>query len=129
MPELEKIDHVHVYAPNRLEAERWYKEVLDFSRVNALEKWFIEGGPLTISNGGVHLALFQNKDKKSTTIAFSVDSENYLAWKKKLTFHGVLFVENDHELSWSIYFSDPYENPFEITSYCYDEIAKIQSEA
>lgn len=129
MPELEKIDHVHIYAPDRLEAEEWYEEVLGFSRVAKLEKWFKDGGPLTLSNGGVHLALFENNDKKSTTIAFSVDAANYKAWKEQLTRNKVSFVENDHELSWSIYFSDPYENPFEITSYSYDEIANNQPEA
>ena len=47
MPELEKIDHVHVYATDRLEAEKWYEEVLGFSRVRELERWFMDGGPLT----------------------------------------------------------------------------------
>ena len=123
MPELEKIDHVHVYATDRLEAEKWYEEVLGFSRVRELERWFMDGGPLTISNGGVHIALFENEDKRSTTIAFSVDAENYLAWRGQLTRHGVNYDESDHELSWSIYFFDPYGNPYEITSYSYDEIS------
>lgn len=124
MPKLEKIDHIHIYAPDRLSAEQWYKEVLGFNRVEPLERWFLEGGPLTIENGGVHIALFESDTLVNTTVAFSVDSTNYEEWKAQLGNHGVDFKESDHALSWSIYFSDPYGNPYEITSYEYEEIKK-----
>jgi catechol-2,3-dioxygenase len=28
----------------------------------------------------------------------------------------------DHQVSWSLYFSDPDGNPYEITSYTYDQL-------
>jgi catechol-2,3-dioxygenase len=126
MPTLEKIDHIHIYAPNRLVAEKWYQDVLGFTRVKSLESWFSDGGPLTISNGGGHLALFEHNNKNSTVIAFAVDETNYHLWKEQLTIKNIFFIEDDHDLSWSLYFSDPYGNPYEITSYCYDEITKTK---
>ncbi len=124
MPFLIKIDHVHIYVPNQLEAETWYKSVLDFKRVEALERWFINGGPLTIENGGVHIALFQGANNESTTIAFAVDLINYQLWKEVLVKNDIHFSESDHQLSWSIYFSDPYGNLYEITTYEYTDTSK-----
>ena len=124
MPILKAVDHIHVYVSDRLKAEKWYQQVLGFTRIKELEVWFDEGGPLTISNSGVHLALFNDTNKRGVTVAFSVDAENYQAWKTQLTHHNVDFKEYDHDLSWSFYFSDPYGNPYEITSFDYDEIAK-----
>ena len=125
MPVLSKIDHIHIYAPERLVAEQWYKKVLGFERIESLGSWFVEGGPLAIGNGGVHIALFESKELRNTTVAFAVDAdaENYHQWKIQLSEHGVEYRESDHELSWSIYFSDPYGNPYEITSYEYAEIS------
>lgn len=124
MPKLEKIDHIHIYVPDRLRAEKWYRDVLGFTRVESLERWFLEGGPLTLGNGGVHIALFESDTLVNTTVAFSVDALNYEAWKLQLDKHCIGFSESDHALSWSIYFSDPYGNPYEITSYEYEEVSK-----
>ncbi len=126
MPNFTKVDHIHVYVADRLVAEQWYREVLGFTRIKALEVWFNEGGPLTLVNGGVHLALFNSPTKRGVTVAFSTDSKNYIAWQKQLTKHEVSFKEYDHDLSWSFYFSDPDGNPYEITTFDYDEIAKAK---
>ena len=117
MPVLAKIDHIHIYTPDVLEAEKWYTDVLGFERIESLMPWFEEGGALTIGNGGVHLALFDGDIRTSSTTAFAVDAQNYLAWKKHLKLNAVTYREADHRLSWSIYFSDPYGNQFEITTY------------
>ncbi len=45
MPNLSKIDHVHIYPSNLVAAERWYADVLGFDRVAHLEFWFEQGGP------------------------------------------------------------------------------------
>ena len=117
MPSLQKIDHIHLYADDRLALESWYQRVLGFQRVPELEIWMRDGGPLTIQNGGVHLALFEPGGRVSTTIALAVDRENYHQWLTTLREHGVSFNDVDHDLSWSIYFKDPAGNPFEITTY------------
>lgn len=124
MPVLQKIDHVHIYVPSQLEAEMWYEKVLGFERVKALESWFVDGGPLTIANGGVHIALFENSSLKSTTIALSADLINYQQWKAVLAENNVQYKESDHEFSLSIYFSDPYGNPYEITTYEHLKVCK-----
>ncbi|MBM7073033.1 VOC family protein [Shewanella sp. 202IG2-18] len=123
MPSFSKVDHIHVYVTDRLTTESWYHDVLGFTRIPQLEVWFNEGGPLTLVNGGVHIALFDHPTKRGATIAFSTDAENYLKWKTQLNKHNVEFKEYDHDLSWSFYFSDPDGNPYEITSFDYEDIA------
>jgi catechol-2,3-dioxygenase len=125
-PRINSIDHVHVSVADRTAAERWYEKVLGFTRVEALEFWAPNGGPLTIQNreGTVHLALFEGApQKRPSTVAFGVEAEEFLQWLTHL--RAVLEVPlaaEDHAVSWSIYFSDPDGNPFEITSYGYDVI-------
>ncbi len=126
MPQLSKIDHIHVYVGNRASAESWYEDVLGFNRVATLEFWAVEGGPLTIANGDVHLALFERDRAPGTTIAFATDAANYQAWKAQLQQHRVEFQEMDHDVAWSVYFQDPDGNPFEITCYEHDSLCGSQ---
>ena len=128
IPGLQGIDHIHVYVPDRPQAEEWYREVLGFERVAALENWAAGGGPLTIqdADGSVHLAMFEREmPHNHATIAFKVDGKGLLSWQHHLS--DVLDATIDlvdHDSSWSIYFSDPYGNPFEITSYEYEWISE-----
>ena len=124
MPRLTKIDHVHIYVSDRVAAEAWYRQVLGFERVASLAFWAQDGGPLTLANGDAHLALFEHPALKSTTVAFAVDAAAYREWKQQLQAFDVDYTENDHQLSWSIYFSDPDGNPFEITCYDYDKLTE-----
>lgn len=124
MPDIKKIDHIHIFVQNRIEAEQWYECVLGFKPVPKFERWAIDGGPLTIANtsGHIHLALFEGISQQSrTTVAFQVDGTAFLQWHAHLS---TILVYNikpvDHELSWSLYFRDPDNNPYEITSYDYD---------
>jgi catechol-2,3-dioxygenase len=120
-PPIRSIDHVHVHVRNRVAAERWYAEVLGMTRVKAFEFWAVGAGPLTIQNpeGSVHIALFERPtETRHTTIALGVDATAFLAWRDHLTtsLPQAPTVE-DHELSVSLYFSDPDGNPYEITTY------------
>lgn len=123
---LQGVDHIHVFVPDRPRAEKWYEEVLGFRRVAALEGWAVGGGPLTIedSDGTTHLALFERESAHNhATIALKVDGESLLAWQTHLSDALNANVDLvDHDLSWSIYFSDPFGNPFEITTYDYEWI-------
>lgn len=121
MLNLKSIDHVHLYVTDRTSAEKWYFENLGFKRVQKFEQW-VDGGPLTIANGKVHLALFTSKAPQETTVAFGVNSKDFLLWKEHLEVQSIEFTTEDHNLSWSMYFSDPDGNPFEITTYEYDEL-------
>lgn len=117
MPQLERVDHVHIHVHQREAAVSWYRDVMGFEPVAALAVWAVDGGPLTIGKGDVHLALFEGRAVQQTTVAFSVTAEDYQHWKVHLGEQGVPFSEVDHDLSWSIYFKDPDGNPYEITCY------------
>lgn len=127
IPRLTGIDHIHVYVPDREEAAKWFHDVMGFHVVDSLLSWATEGGPLTIEDESrsVHLALFQ-KDSftPSTAIAFGADAGNFMEWKAFLEGKGLLQRCTDHDLSWSLYFRDPYENSYEITTYEHAEVSR-----
>lgn len=128
MPKLTGIDHIHVYVPDREKAALWFEEILGFKVEEYLRVWATDGGPLTISDesGTVHLALFERSGgEPSTAIAFAADGTNFVEWKRLLESRGVLARCTDHDLAWSLYFHDPYENMYEITTY--DHAAVSQS--
>jgi catechol-2,3-dioxygenase len=118
---LDGIDHVHVFVADREAAQAWYARVLGFSVVEALRAWAAGGGPLTIADAHetVHLALFEQPAAPNrTTIALRTDGAGLLAWQSHLRealAQPLEFV--DHGMSWSLYFRDPWGNPFEITTY------------
>jgi len=126
-PTLNGIDHIHVYVANWADAEEWYQSVLGFKRVDALMVWAVDGGPLTLENaaGNVHLALFERDSHPDTSaIAFGASGEEFLAWKAHLEDHGLELRISDHDLAYSLYFSDPWGNLHEITTYERDYVAK-----
>ncbi|MBP4044487.1 VOC family protein [Chromobacterium violaceum] len=133
-PCIHGIDHIHVYARDRAAAESWYRRVLGLSRVPELEFWSPGRGPLTVANaaGTLKLALFERLDvAPGSVIALGVDAEGFLQWRAHLRQElGELPEAVDHEASWSMYFSDPDGNGYEITSYDYAELAaRLSGEA
>ena len=122
-PTLERVDHIHVFVSDRSAAEQWYARVMGFTRIDDLEFWAPDGGPLTIGNrsGTIHLALFERPAEKCrSTIALAADAAQFVAWRAHLTQALARLIEPvDHGVSWSLYFADPDGNPFEITSYDY----------
>jgi catechol-2,3-dioxygenase len=126
-PILQSIDHIHVYVSDRARAEAWYSEAFGLVRLKEFEFWADDGGPLTIANaqGSIHLALFEKPLQACrSTIAMKVTAHDFLAWQAHLS--GMLTQQLkavDHEVSWSLYLSDPDGNPYEITTYEYDELA------
>ena len=122
-PALQSIDHIHINVSNRARSETWYAEVLGFHRVASLEFWATDGGPLTLADSGhqIHLALFENTEIQNTTIAFKVNAVALNQWISHLNKMGITCEPVDHGVSWSIYFNDPDGNPFEVTTYEYDE--------
>jgi catechol-2,3-dioxygenase len=124
---LNRIDHIHVFVANRATAEDWYARVLGLSRVPELEFWAPDGGPLTLTDpsGAIHLALFERPPQPCrSTIALATGGAELLAWREHLGRElGKTIELVDHQVSWSLYFSDPDGNPFEITSYDYATVA------
>jgi catechol-2,3-dioxygenase len=130
-PGLQAFDHVHIFVADRSAAEVWYQEVLGFEVVSELEFWAANGGPLTLKDGSgsIHLALFERDVKPCrSTVALRTSADQYRRWKQHLSslLPGRVTEEN-HDLSMSLYFSDPDGNPFEITTY--ELVALRQSSA
>ena len=121
-----EIDHIHVYVDDIEQAERWYNEVLGFSRDNSLYFWFVQGGPLVIKNNGASLSLFLRKGQHpGHTMAFGVGASMMLGLITTLTDKNIPFTVSDHDVSMSVYFSDPSSNKIEITSYEYLQAKQI----
>jgi catechol-2,3-dioxygenase len=128
-PHLSGIDHVHVFVRDRKVAERWYAQVLGLTRSPRLEFWAADGGPLTVQDTAntVHIALFEREPQPNrTTIALRTSAAELHTWLKHLRTSGVLVELEDHQVSFSIYFSDPDDNPYEITTYEYAAFAAPQ---
>jgi len=115
-----KIDHIHVYVGNIELAERWYQEVLGFSRDDSLYFWFEQGGPLVIRNNDASLSLFLRKNQHpGHTVAFAVEAAAFLSFVPALNAKGIPFTVCDHDVSMSVYFNDLSDNKIELTSYEY----------
>ena len=122
-PNLKNIDHIHIFVTDRQEALKWYENVLGLKPIRNLLFW-AKTGPLTIGNEdrSVHIALFKGESKKNrSVVAFNTSGEEFINWHKKINdvIDGNIEAVN-HSISFSIYFHDPYGNPFEITSYDYE---------
>lgn len=127
MPTLTGIDHIHVYVDDRAAAQQWYRDVLGFTPVEAFLFWATPDGPLTLENpeGTVHLALFESRKFPHTSaIAFGASGEQFLAWKAHLEGLGIELRLADHDAAWSLYFSDPFDNLHEITTYEHDFVRR-----
>ena len=134
---VEAIDHIHVYVADQRAAAEWHRRVFGLEVVKEFEDWATDG-PLTISSDGgrTSLALFNAAPEmlpsaRRQTIAFRVGGAGFLAFLKRLDTLEVTGANGrrlqagdvvDHEHSFSVYFSDPDGNPYELTSYDYDFI-------
>jgi catechol 2,3-dioxygenase-like lactoylglutathione lyase family enzyme len=139
MPEdtfqVDQIDHVELFVPDRYEAARWYERTLGLKVIPEYERWAQpEGGPLMIGtpHGGTKLALFSGKprgDRETAgfhRVAFRVGGRGFLRFLDRLQ-EVAIFDEQgkqlgadavvDHGQAFSIYFHDPYGHRLEITTY------------
>ncbi len=132
-----ELDHVHVFVPDRARAAAWYRDVLGLAVVVEHAHWAVDGGPLTVSGDGGKsgVALFEGAaptgGEKRRVIALRAASEDFLefvAGIERLALvdrHGAAVTARDvvdHGESFSIYFCDPWGNPFEVTTYDAEEI-------
>lgn len=134
---VEQIDHVHVYVSDQHEAARWYERVLGLKVLDESAN-LDAGGPLVVSSdgGSTSLALFKKQADeaylmKATTVAFRVEGRGFLNFLTRLGDHeapdavGPRFTREDvidHGYCFSVYFSDPDGNPYEVTTYDYEDV-------
>lgn len=127
-PRIQGFDHIHLYVGDRAEAEEWYHKLLGFARVESLMLWADEpGGPLTVENpeGTVHVALFErDQPEASSAVAFAATGSDFLAWKEHLEAQGLKVSISDHQITWSMYFLDPWQNLLEITTSDHAEVTQ-----
>ena len=119
--ELEGIDHVAISVRDVEKAAQWYIDVLGFERMHD-GMW--NGIPVFIGKGTTALALFPAKSLEPVRggvrmlhLAMRADRKNFLAAQGELKERGSKFEVEDHEISHSIYFSDPDGHHLEITTY------------
>ena len=137
--QVDQIDHVELFVPDRHEAARWYGKVLGLVVVPEYEHWAKDPqGPLMISSdgGSTKLALFQGTPEGPREnagfhlVAFRVRAPSFIRFLERLpdldlTDHRGRRVTSDlvvdHDRAFSIYFSDPFGHRLELTTYEYKE--------
>ena len=123
--DLEGIDHVAMSVSDVERSAQWYINVLSFERRHE-GMW--EGTPVFIGKGTTAIALFPAHSNKTSTsdqrggarmhhLALRANRKNFLAAQEELKQRGIQFEFQDHEISHSIYFSDPDGHRLEITTY------------
>ena len=128
-PKLQNIDHIHVIVSDRQKALDWYKNILGLKPSEEIIT-LPESGPLMIRNneGNINIALFKGTPKNNhAVIAFKVSGEEFINCHNKINDSLTKYIEIiDHDIQFSIYFKDPFGNPYEITSYDYDMLTELQ---
>ncbi len=126
-PKLNGIDHIHLYVSNRDAAEKWYEEFMGMKRIEALTSSVAERGPLILSDADavIQFAVFEQKERAGVkAVAFRATGDEYLAWKSHLERNGLELRVADHKRTYSLYFSDPDQNIYEITTHDHEFVRK-----
>lgn len=138
------IDHVEVFVPDRYKAAEWYKQNLGLEIIKDFEHWAVPKGPLMISpdNGTTKIALFEGDSRTENIragyylVAFKVSGDGFLNFLDRLIEYPVFNKEGDqlskdnfvdHGKAFSIYFTDPWGNNLEITTYDYHKIKEYKN--
>ena len=122
---LEAIDHVALSVRDVDLSAQWYVDVLGFERQHD-DVW--NGYPVFVGKNDAAIALFpiRKKDPSHSSapspvrvlhFAFRASRKDFLAAQEELKQRGIDFEFQDHEISHSIYFSDPDGHELEITTY------------
>jgi catechol-2,3-dioxygenase len=131
------MDHIELFVPSREQAANWYRRALGFEVLEKHRHWAVEGGPLMISNDGgeTMLALFRGQPQGELPVsglrrlAFRTDAAGWIeflrgsgSWRQPALSGAEV---QDHDQSLSVYFSDPWGNPLEVTTYQAEEARRL----
>lgn len=130
---LEQIDHVALRCASPEATKAWYVNTLGFVHVFP-GQW--SGIPIFLRLGSTFIALFPQQGREPPSaqvrvshLAFRATTDaDFQAAQAELRAGGIPFHFRDHEISHSIYFSDPDGFQLEITTYDVPE-SERQSEA
>jgi catechol 2,3-dioxygenase-like lactoylglutathione lyase family enzyme len=121
------IDHVELIVPDRQAAAAWYDDVLGLTPVSGTDHWALDArGPLMISGDGGRtcLALFTGSKPEGAPkgglrrVAFAVSGTQFLKFVEYGRGLGLMPMKvQDHNLTISVYFEDPYGHLLEVTTY------------
>ncbi len=135
MFQVDQIDHVELFVPDRREAAAWYERTLGLSVVPEYEHWAENpSGPLLIASagGGTKLALFTGEPRGDRPtagfhrVAFRVNGSGFLGFLAHVENAPVrneagaevrLLKPRDHGQAFSVYFCDPWGHRLEVTTY------------
>ncbi len=128
-----QIDHIELFVPDRDAAVSWYGEWLGFQAMPEHAEWAADG-PLMMTNdsGRSMLALFVGEAAGEREVAgwrrvaFRTDADSFWSFAERYRQSGQP-IEGpvDHQKSWSVYFSDPWGNALEVTTYNYSAVSMI----
>ena len=123
MIDVEGIDHVALSVRDVERSAQWYIDLLGFERRH---RGMWDGVPIFIGKGTTSIALFPERSRSTSSgpadirmlhLALRADWKNFLVAQDELKRRGIEFEFEDHEISHSIYFSDPDGHKLEITTY------------
>jgi catechol 2,3-dioxygenase-like lactoylglutathione lyase family enzyme len=134
------VDHVELFVADWEDAAEWYERVLGLTPNASFGEWSATGtGPLMLAvDDTTKLALFERETAtrgeavSPRRVAFGIDATGFLAFLDRL---GTLDLTDrdgdpvsaddvvDHDLSYSLYFTDPDGNPLELTTNDHDAVA------
>jgi catechol-2,3-dioxygenase len=118
---LDGIDHVALLVRDLERSQVWYEQVLGLGR--CYPEWDV---PVMMGVGGTAVALFSTAPDAPPVspgaatmshLAFRASRDEYERAKGHLSGLGVDWTFEDHDISHSIYFSDPDGHRLEITTY------------
>ncbi|MCF8266287.1 MAG: GNAT family N-acetyltransferase, partial [Melioribacteraceae bacterium] len=143
---VEQIDHIELFVPDREKAAEWYSNIFGLKIVKDFESWAAnKKGPLMIetSIGQTKFALFQHENDGTLNpdyklAAFRMNGPEFIKFLNQLNEIGLSdqngnsITKNsvkDHEKAFSIYFVDPWGHPLEVTTYDYEYVKmKLKNE-
>ena len=134
------IDHVELYVTDWDEAAAWYERVLGLTPDESFEEWWTTGqGPLVLSiDDSSKLALFERETAtrgdgvSPHRVAFRTDADGFLSFVDRLNELELTDQDGasvsaadvvDHDLSYSLYFTDLDGNRLELTTNDSDAVA------
>jgi catechol-2,3-dioxygenase len=121
---IQRLDHVALLSGNSLESRKWYERVFEM-------EWIYQGqwdnNPYFLKRGEALIAIFQKGNDSSRVQSYTsgidhfafraAKRSDYKEVKENLASKGIEFEEQDHEISISIYVTDPDGITVEVTTY------------